>query len=379
LALMEATTVTGPAKNLFEFIVQARRPRSEYPAGVQISIVTFLRKGHSPGFIDAARALGIRVDVINEERAFQASIGRDLARIVDERKPDVIQSHNVKSHFLIRKLGLYKRRPWVAFHHGYTAVDFKDRLYNQLNRWSLRAADRVVAVCGPFAEMLVKSGIDRRRVAIRHNMVRPYVRPPEQEVTTLRERFRIDPAEFVIFSAGRLSREKGHVDLVAAVDLLRGMPGAGQFRVIIAGEGPERSAIERVCAERKLGGIVELVGHQPNLNAWYAIANAMVLPSHSEGSPNVLLEALAAGLPTVATAVGGVPEIATDGVDALLTQKGDREQMAAALQRLITDRELRQRLGAQGRLTIQRFTPEAYCEAILALYGGALRERRLGD
>jgi glycosyltransferase involved in cell wall biosynthesis len=112
-----------------------------------------------------------------------------------------------------------------------------------------------------------------------------------------------------------------------------------------------------------------LCGHQTDVQRFYGIASIVVLPSHSEGSPNVLLEAHAAGIPVVATNVGGVPEIATNGVTALLVPKSDAGAMAQAICRLLEDPELARRIAAAGREDVfQRFTPTIHMESMLQLY-----------
>jgi glycosyltransferase involved in cell wall biosynthesis len=372
LVLMEATTITGPAKNLFEFIRRARVPNASFPLGIDFRLVTFLRGSGSNGFIEGARSAGIETDVIAEQRAFQFSIARDLREIVKVFDPHIIQTHNIKSHFLIRLLALRKKRSWIAFHHGYIASDLKVKSYNQLDRWSLRAADRLVAVCGPFADQLAAAGLKREKVLIRHNMIQPYTRPAERDIQGLRDRLRIGLADQVVISVGRLSREKGHLDLVNAMGILQAQNGLSNVRVLVVGEGPDRALLERRIEELKLKGIVQLVGHHADPRAFYALADLLVLPSHSEGSPNVLLEALAAGIPIVATAVGGVPEIVTDHVNALLVPQGDLNRLAAGIASLLRDSNLRLRLSQQGLAALERFTPEAYCESILNLYRESL-------
>src|SRR5205823_11585403 len=113
---------------------------------------------------------------------------------------------------------------------------------------------------------------------------------------------------------GRLSREKDHIALLEAVDLLRARLGpAVAPHLVIVGEGPERSRIEDKIRRLNLGSTVTLTGQRDSAEPYYGIADVAVLSSRSEGSPNALLEAMAAGVPAVATRVGGVPEIVTHG------------------------------------------------------------------
>jgi len=160
LALMEAVSVAGPAKNLLEF---ASRARPE----VELAIVTFQRGGGpAADFVRRARETGIETFVVDEAGRFDASVMNKIREIFTAYGPDILQTHNVKSHFLIRLLKLQQKAPWIAFNHGYTATNFKDQLYNQLDRWSLLGAYRMVTVCGPFARALEGKGVEPARIRV---------------------------------------------------------------------------------------------------------------------------------------------------------------------------------------------------------------------
>lgn len=378
LALMEALTVTGPAKNLFEFALRARQ------AGTDVRIVGFARglRQRECAFLKAADQAGLPIDIIQERHAFDPQVLSQLKAIVAERQPDILQTHNIKSHFLIRYTGLNHAYPWIAFQHGYTTTDLKVRLYNQLDRWSLPAADRVVAVCGSFAAELKRAGVSADRIVVRHNTVSPFVPPPAADVLAFRQRLGIADSELVVFCAGRFSREKAHRDLIRATAWVLEQAVAPPFRLVLAGDGPERETVERLAAQLGVGARAIFCGHRANLGSFYAMADVFALPSHSEGSPNVLLEAMAAGCAVAATSVGGVPEIAADGRTALLVPKGNPVALGTAIARLLADSELRTRLGREARAAAAKYAPEAYCEAMLSLYrevlaraGAVVRDR----
>ena len=125
LALMEASSVGGPPKNLIEFAKRAKEPREGLPR-VELAIATFQRGSGPPNaFVTAARDAGIEVFVLSEKRRFDSAPLAQLRAAVAAFKPDVIQSHNVKSHFFVRRLGLYRQFPWIAFNHGYTNSDWQ--------------------------------------------------------------------------------------------------------------------------------------------------------------------------------------------------------------------------------------------------------------
>jgi glycosyltransferase involved in cell wall biosynthesis len=384
LAVMEATTVTGPAKHLINFCQRARHQElaAEGLPRVEASIVTF-RRGAGAGeteepnrFVEAARAAGIEVDVIDERFRFDTSVIGQLRRIVETRAPDIIETHMIKSHFLVKLSGLGRRLHWVAYHHGYTTTDLKMLVYNQLNRWSLPSANRVITVCEPFARQLAGAGVAREKISVRHNSIGPAAEVGAEEVQALRRRLGVEGGERLILSVGRLSREKGHVDLIEALGELRRLNAGLDFKLIIVGEGPERVRVESAASAAGVSDRIVFAGHSSEVRAFYELADVLALPSHSEGSPLVLLEAMAAGLPVVATRVGGVPEIVNDGESALLVAPRDARAMAAALERVLTDEACARALAANASSrAASHFSPELQVRSLVEIYSRLVNGR----
>src|SRR5438270_1648789 len=309
LAFMEASWLTGPAKNLIEFARRAATTEYDLPQ-VNITIATFQRDASAAPntFVLACQQAGLEVHIIRERFAFDPSVIPAIRRLLAACNPDVVHTLSVKSHFLMRLSGGYRKFPWVAFHHGYTWTDLKMRLYNQLDRVSLPAAHQVITVCRPFASALEKIGVAAKRIAIQHNSVNTFQRSSEKDMLKVRQDFGIPPCSPILLTVGRLSREKGHADVIKALSLLRDDYGK-QVCLLIVGAGPELKRIREAASNHEVADRIIFAGQQSHLAPFYSIADIMVLPSHTEGSPNSPLEAMAAGLATVATAVGGVPEI----------------------------------------------------------------------
>jgi glycosyltransferase involved in cell wall biosynthesis len=368
LALIEAQSVSGPAKNLIEFAASASQPREGLPC-IALSIVTFQRGvGQPNAFVIAAKKAGLEIFVIEERRRFDTRAMAQLRAIVQAFRPDVIQSHNVKSHFFVRKLGLHLQAPWIAFNHGYTSKDFKDRLYNQLDRWSLRVCFRLVTMCKPFAKMFERLGVAPERIRIQHNSVRPFARPADEVVARIRQELGI-AGERIVLTVGRMSREKGHADLLRAIARLVERGTFHNCRVVFVGDGPEMESLKALSAKLGLGELICFAGHQVEVGPYYALATLLALPSHSEGSPNVVLEAMAAGVPVVATAAGGVPEILTDQQNGLIVPLRDPAAMADGIERLLQDELLRSGvIEASRQCAATLYTPEARCSSLIALY-----------
>lgn len=358
LAVIEAYSMTGPAKNLLEFAQLARE------LDIETQVATFIRGQESNAFIETARSQGVQVHVLREKSLADRAVLKDLAALVQRERPAIVQTHAVKSHFLVRLAGLPRLAPWIAFHHGYTWPTLRARAYNQLDRWSLRAASKVITVSIPFRDELASKGVSRDRIEIVHNAIRAdwgAAKPSD-----LRATLNIPPDRSVILIVGRLSREKDHLTLLRAVDRIRSKRNP---HLLIVGEGPERPSIEQEIQRLGLTSHVTLTGHQPSAEPYYGIADLAVLSSLSEGSPNALLEALAAGVPVVATNVGGIPEIVTHGETALLIPPSDVETMSSAIATLLTEKSLAKRFVERGRmLVLVKHSPAARVRRLSEIY-----------
>lgn len=169
---------------------------------------------------------------------------------------------------------------------------------------------------------------------------------------------------------GRCEESKGVLDLLGALAEVRlAIPGA---RLECAGEGDLDALVERAGGPGLAGAVHALGWLEPReRDRLLARASVFALPSHAEGLPMSLLEAMAAGCPVVAAACGGIPDLVVDGVNGLLVTPGDVDALARALHRLLVDRGLAGRLGNEARATIaRRYTAEAALERLEQLYSG---------
>jgi glycosyltransferase involved in cell wall biosynthesis len=232
----------------------------------------------------------------------------------------------------------------------------------------LLAADRVITVSHSAAQALGRIGVRASRLRVVHNAISPNPEDDPRASLALRKSLGISDKQRVVLAAGRLSREKGHTDLVTAFGYLAQQQPATSICLLVAGDGPERHRIEALTKSFDGNHRVLLLGHVSNLKAYYAMADLMVLPSHSEGSPNVLLEAMAAGLPIVATRVGGVPEIVCHGHTAILVEPRKPRALAHGISLLLSDRSLAKQLSANALRAVLDYSPLARMRALTEIY-----------
>ena len=386
LALLEARRVTGVAKTLTQFYRFAAAPgirNGELPRVVPC-VVSFKRSRDDRVINESETALegllqavGARREIIAERFPFDAGVAAQLGRVAQKFGPDIIESHSVKSHAVVFYSGLWRQLPWIAYHHGYTAPDAKMRLYNLADCLTLRMADRVVTVAEAFASVLLGRGVSRERLSILHNAVETESateRGMPRNRSEVGKALSLSDSTSIVLSVSRLSAEKGVADLIRSFAVLA--RNRRTLALVIAGDGPDRKRLEDLSRALGIAAQTRFTGHVVDPSPYYAIADVLAIASHSEGSSHTLLEALSAGVPVVATMVGGTPEIVIDNVNGLLTAPREPHAMANAIERILADRRLASRLITAGKKTVaERFTPAIRAERLIRILRDVLQIR----
>ncbi len=255
--------------------------------------------------------------------------------------------HGYKANLVGRLAARRLAIPAVAVSRGWTGESWKVRLYEALDRRHLRFMDCVVCVSAAQAAKVYRAGVRPGRIRVIHNAVDParFSRPDPRGRDELQALFPA-PRELLIGAAGRLSPEKGFEVLAAAAPrVLRSHPGVG---FIHFGEGSCRPQVERRIAAGGVGESFILGGFRTDLDRLLPHFDLLVLPSYTEGLPNIVLEACAAGVPVVATAVGGTPEV-LGPAGGILMPPGNPRALAAAINGALARGAALRDLGEAGR------------------------------
>ncbi len=321
-------------------------------------------------YILAMRATGAPVAVLRQRRALDFGLVDQGLRLVREHGITLLQSHGYKSHVLCCLLRRRTNLPWVAFVHGWTAEDLKIRLYNALEQAMLVLPDQIVAVSESLRGRILPPA--RARCLVIPNAVDPRELADADPARDIRAEMGIAPESLVFGVAGRLSPEKGqHV-------FLRALALAGErdprLAGLLVGGGPEEEKLREQARNLGLEGRCFFAGQVRGMAPYYRAMDIQVLPSLSEGMPNAALEGMLLGRPLIASRVGGVPEVAEDGVSGLLLPGGDEHALAAAMLRLADDASLRAALAKAGQTRVRsNFVPEIRTRRILEMYAALLR------
>jgi glycosyltransferase involved in cell wall biosynthesis len=234
----------------------------------------------------------------------------------------------------------------------------------RLQRHAYRCATKVVANSPAATAMLVEEGLATGSIAVIPNGLAPEAYADRK----------LDGRVRRFITVANLRREKSHETLIAAAEMLaRDYP---DLRFQLVGGGPRRAELEAFAAARGVASQIEFLGHREDVPALLAEADAFVLPSRSEAFPNGAIEAMAAGLPVVASAVGGLLDLIDDGRTGRLVPPGDPEALAAAMRRLIEQPAEAEAMGRAARaVALTQYSFERMVGGFETLYLSGLRER----
>jgi len=314
---------------------------------------------------------GVNAELISCQGRADRRAVREIRRLVRARGIDVMHTHGYKADIYGFVAARSEGTPLVATCHNWLAGGAALATYNFLDRMALKQFDTVCAVSPPIAEKLLSLGLRRERVTVIPNGIDVHAFDPGSRAGG--EAAQAD-AKQVLGIVARLDLQKGFDYLLRAVASLRGVFPA--LRLLIVGEGPDRTAIEEMVRRYDLGEVVTLAGQQTDMPAVYAGIDIFVLPSLNEGLPMTLLEAMAAGKPVVASRVGAISTVIKDQETGLLIAAADEAALTQALRRLLADPELRLRLGRNARAHVeQNFTTAAMVQKYRTVYEEVLRRR----
>ncbi len=323
--------VGGMEKLLVEFAKHADRERFD---------LRFVSLGGRGELAADVEAQGWPVVAMGEPTGVKPGLILRLAWLFRRWKTDVVHTHENRAMLhAVPAARLAAVRRVVHTRHGVIGISPR---WVSIFRHLSRLTDRVVCVSDDCRSVTLRMGVSPAKLCRIWN-----------GIDVERFAYTGPTAGGPIVAVGVLRPEKDHATLLRAVALVaRDDPGV---RVLIAGEGPCRPELERLIRELDLGRQVELLGNVHDVPTLLASAGLFVLPSLTEGVSLTLLEAMARGLPVVATRTGGNPEVVVEATTGLLAPVGDVSGLADALLRLSRDPEWCRRMGREGRHRVEQY------------------------
>lgn len=294
-----------------------------------------------------------------------------LRRLLQSQGFQVVHSNNYSAwlYACVASRGL---RRLTHVHTEHSGVDSFRRRYTA-ERWLSRFTTHVVAVSKHVHDVMIDEiGISPQRVRLIYNGVdTTRFCPSPQGRESMRRNLQIPPDVVVIGIVARLARIKNHEILIRAYAKLHAAPGK-KTRLVIVGDGPERAGLEEMSRQFGISADVLFLGERRDTPELLNAFDIYILPSLSEGMNLTLLEAMGAGLPVVASRVGGNVEIVEDGNTGYLFPSGNVDALSELFGRLVSEPERRARMGQSGRERVLRqFDQRAMMQHYLSLYRGA--------
>jgi glycosyltransferase involved in cell wall biosynthesis len=297
------------------------------------------------------------------------SAKNELVSMLRGEKIDLLSTQGYKSniigHFAAKKVGI----PQLSVSRGWTASSWKICLYEMLDRHFLKKADHVVCVSKKQAEKVLQANVEHKRVSVIHNAIDPERFDIADQSSCRKELMSMfsEPVDYILGAAGRLSVEKSFDLLVASIAQLR--KKGKNVGLIVFGEGPQRNELNRQIARLDLEKRVLLPGNTSRLDELISSFDIFVQSSKTEGLPNVLLEAALAGVPVVATKVGGTSEVVQSNETGILVSWGKAANISKAIEYLLNQPHLMGEMGLKARNYVQsHFTFSRQVDDYLNLY-----------
>ena len=345
LHLRNSDRVSGPERLLLSQLAIA-------PDDVSMAIGVFRRRGADKPLLTAARTEGVRSFGIDERHAFDLRCVKVLAASLRDAPPRVLVCHDYKANLVGRKLAdrlarMGAARPrLVAIVHGYTKENPKVALMEAMDRRSLKHFDAVVVVSDAMAAQAATWGVDSASLHVIENAIdtRAVSARAAAGRQAVRDQLGVDADTLLIASVGRLSPEKGLDTLLDALGTLTDVP---PWHVVLVGDGVERTALERQARSLEMRSRCTFAGWQSDAAAWLGAADIYAMPSHREGLPLALLEAMASGPAIIASRVGGIPKALDEGACGLLVEPKQTGAWAAAFDTLLRDATKRESMEAR--------------------------------
>lgn len=341
--------------------------RAQVARGHSVMVVAILSPGAAvPSFLAPLSAAGVRVETHHVGNRAYLAERRLVRRLLRDAGTEVVHTHGYRPDFLHLGVARRLRLPIVSTAHGFASHKPGLALQERLQVFAWKRFDAVVAVSEALAQHLRSLGVPPGRLSqIRNGLV---TSPDPLSRDDARQGLGLPDSVPVIGWVGRLSAEK---DPVLAVDALA-TSGTSDAHLCFIGDGGLREACLSRAAQLGLGDRVHLQGSRPEAARYLAAFDLLLLSSRTEGTPMTILEAVAAGVPVVATAVGGVPAVL--GCDALLVGPQDAAALGAALRQALSDpTAARVRAAAvQSRLARDEAASD-WVDAYLALYARLIR------
>lgn len=320
-------------------------------------IAVSLYTEHTP-ITDRLEHTGIRVEYLEKKKGFDFSTIVKLYRLIKKEKPEVVHTHIYAARYAL-PVAVFCGIPSKIHTVHNVAQQEQAKAGKIVNKFLFRHCGVVPVALSEEVKKTVEAvyGIPEQKIPVVFNGINLSKCQVKEDYTKKKE--------FIIIHIGRFMDVKNHgLILRSFAKFVKQHPDA---KLQLLGEGELREKMEQLAKSLQIDGSVEFAGLQSNVYPWLHNADVFILPSKFEGMPMTLIEAMGTGLPIIASDVGGVPDMLTDGKDALLI-KPSIEKLLYAMNVLYDDASMRKQLGKNAREKSKLFSAETMAQKYIAIY-----------
>lgn len=333
-----------------------------------------------------AKELGINTITLEQRGRYDMSVMPKLEKLIDEGAYDILHLHGARANFLAAKLKKRFKLPMCTTIHSDFSHDFdhhflKKMIFTRLNKSALKKLDYYLTITENFKRDFIAKGFEDKKIKVVYNGISPEIASSDLSEGELLLKFGLtERAPCMIGSATRMHPVKGIDVLLGAASILKRRFIAKSyakppFQIVIAGSGPWEEKYHEMARELRIDDVLRFIGFTRDMEDFYKLIDINVLPSRSESFPYALLEGALRAKATVASKVGGIPEMIRDGVDGFLYENNEASALADKLELLIEDGRLRESLASSFHArVVSDFSDESMAKRHIEVYREIMEE-----
>lgn len=365
--VFDTRVVTGSGGGPDKTILNS--PRFLEPLGYKM-LCGYLYPPGDPGYADIvtkAEKYSAPLISIPDRGPWDWKVVRGLLDVCKRENVAIWHGHDYKTNALGLLLNRFWKMRLVTTVHGWVHQTARTPLYYRIDKFCLPRYEKVICVSEDLYRECRSIGVSASKCVLLENAIDADDYRRSLMTAEAKTKLGLPVESFVIGAVGRLAEEKAFDVLIRSVHTLR--QNGRDARLVIVGEGGDRKRLEALADELHVRPYIVLAGWQSDVRTYYEAMDVFALSSLREGLPNVLLEAMALEVPSVATRINGIPRVIDSGSNGTLVAPGDLHGMTAALLELAVRPDLREQYRVAGRQTIEsRFSFPARMEKLSAIY-----------
>jgi glycosyltransferase involved in cell wall biosynthesis len=362
LHLRDSPWVDGPGRTILETASAIDNDRCNYIIGA----FDVIDSKENP-LVTAALERNLKVFQIKETGSLDLNIFRQVLNYIDENNIHILHTHEFRSDLIGLVCAKIRKIPIITTLHGWIANGLKGKFYVILDKAILRFFDHIIVVSNIMKEQVQKLRVPESKISVLYNSLIIDRYQPHRSDNTFRRELGLDENTVLVGNIGRLSPEKGQDIFIHAANEVS--KKYKNIRFVLIGIGPDQERLERLAEQLCIENMIIFTGYRNDMLSIYNSLNLVVQSSHTEGMPNVILEALLMEVPVVATNVGGTSEIIKDYKSGVLIPASDHQIITKKIMEYMENSDLYIKMANMAKMDVQQhFNFQDRTRRLMSLY-----------